>query len=329
MAAEASRDAVIAYHRFGYGARLGDLARISDDPRAALKAELQPDKALITPEQADAAGLFGTAANIQTAYAAQAARKIAREQMRAEATAAEMSVGTMMPPGNAPAPPEMSAAGAARAALAPASTAAAPADRKVAPSPDGKPKAQQPQPEGRIYRAEALARFAMAREAEIGLVERLVAFWSNHFCVSVVKGEVVRATAGSFEREAIRPYVLGPVRRHAARGRTSPGHAVLPRQCAIGRPRLARRPESQTRPQREPRPRDHGATHAGGRRRLYPGRRDVDGACHHGLDFRGPRRAHRRARPRSCSMPTCTSPATRWSWATPISAAASARARRR
>ncbi len=74
---------------------------------------------------------------------------------------------------------------------------------------DGKPKAQQPQPEGRIYRAEALARFAMARDAEIGLVERLVAFWSNHFCVSVGKGEVVRATAGSFEREAIRPYVLG------------------------------------------------------------------------------------------------------------------------
>ena len=210
MAPEASRDAVVAYQRFGYGAKTGDLARIGADPRGALKAELQPDKALIAPEQADAAGLFGTAANIQTAYAAQAARKLAREQMRAEATVAEMSAGTMGLPGNpgaSRASSEMSAAGAAASATSPGTTAAT--DRKAGPLPDGKPKAQQPQPESRIYRAEALARFTMARDAEIGLVERLVAFWSNHFCVSVVKGEVVRATAGSFEREAIRPYVLG------------------------------------------------------------------------------------------------------------------------
>ena len=209
MAAEASRDAVTAYQRFGYGAKPGDLARIGADPRGALKAELQPDKALIAPEQADAAGLFGTAANIQTAYAAQAARKLTREQMRAEATAAEMSAGTTMLPGNAVAsraPLEMSAAGAAASTTLPGTPAG---DQKAGPLLDGKPKAQQPQPEGRIYRAEALARFAMARDAEIGLVERLVAFWSNHFCVSVVKGDVVRATAGSFEREAIRPYVLG------------------------------------------------------------------------------------------------------------------------
>ncbi len=200
MAAEASRDAVIAFQRFGYGAKPGDLARIGADPRGALKAELQPDKALITPEQADAAGLFGTAANIQTTYAAQAARKLVREQMRAEVSTTEMSPGTMMVPANAVAPRVSSE-------MAPAGAMAA--DQKTAASPDGKPKAQPPQPEGRIYRAEALARLAMARDAEIGLAERLVAFWSNHFCVSVGKGEVVRATAGSFEREAIRPYVLG------------------------------------------------------------------------------------------------------------------------
>ncbi|TGT56722.1 DUF1800 family protein, partial [Mesorhizobium sp. M2E.F.Ca.ET.166.01.1.1] len=40
-------------------------------------------------------------------------------------------------------------------------------------------------------------------------VERLVGFWSNHFCVSVAKGQIVRACAGAFEREAIRPFVLG------------------------------------------------------------------------------------------------------------------------
>ena len=203
MAEQASRDAVIATNRFGYGAKPGDLAKISADPRGALKAELQPDKALISPEQAEAAGLFGTAANIQTSYAAQEARKLAREQMRAEVTAAQVSSGNMMPSNTLTAPPSTLPVtpGAVGVTMAP--------DQKAAPAADGKPKPQQPQPEGRIYRAEALTRFTMARDAEIGLVERLVAFWSNHFCVSVVKGEVVRATAGSFEREAIRPYVLG------------------------------------------------------------------------------------------------------------------------
>jgi uncharacterized protein (DUF1800 family) len=45
--------------------------------------------------------------------------------------------------------------------------------------------------------------------ADCGFVERLVAFWSNHFCISANKGELARIWAGSFEREAIRPHVLG------------------------------------------------------------------------------------------------------------------------
>jgi uncharacterized protein (DUF1800 family) len=36
-----------------------------------------------------------------------------------------------------------------------------------------------------------------------------VVFWSNHFCISAGKGELARMWAGSFEREAIRPHVLG------------------------------------------------------------------------------------------------------------------------
>ena len=34
-------------------------------------------------------------------------------------------------------------------------------------------------------------------------------FWSNHFCISASKGELARMWAGAFEREAIRPHVLG------------------------------------------------------------------------------------------------------------------------
>ena len=41
-----------------------------------------------------------------------------------------------------------------------------------------------------------------------GFLERLVWFWSNHFCVSADKGPV-RSLCGAYEREAIRPHVLG------------------------------------------------------------------------------------------------------------------------
>ncbi len=50
--------------------------------------------------------------------------------------------------------------------------------------------------------------------AEIGFAERLVWFWSNHFCVSA---DVVNNMAGGYEREAIRPHRARPFRRHAAR----------------------------------------------------------------------------------------------------------------
>ena len=49
----------------------------------------------------------------------------------------------------------------------------------------------------------------MELDADAGFVERLVRFWSNHFCVSVAKSNFVRTAAGAFEREAIRPFVLG------------------------------------------------------------------------------------------------------------------------
>ena len=59
-----------------------------------------------------------------------------------------------------------------------------------------------------IYLAEAKARYDAALNADIGLVERLVWFWSNHFCVSADKGPT-RPLCGAYEREAIRPHVLG------------------------------------------------------------------------------------------------------------------------
>lgn len=59
--------------------------------------------------------------------------------------------------------------------------------------------------------AGAEARAALGRRAasERPFVERLVAFWSNHLCVSAGAKLLVAPLAGSYEREAIRPHVLG------------------------------------------------------------------------------------------------------------------------
>src|SRR3954471_18145319 len=78
---------------------------------------------------------------------------------------------------------------------------------KVAAAP-GTPAPADPAVEGPLFNAEARARFVRLASSDTPLLERLVLFWSNHFAVSVAKGNEVRVTAGPFEREAIRPHVL-------------------------------------------------------------------------------------------------------------------------
>ncbi|MBS7805911.1 DUF1800 family protein [Rhizobiales bacterium TNE-4] len=75
-----------------------------------------------------------------------------------------------------------------------------------------KPFLQQPNVAQDIYRQEALVRFQQAFRAPCGILERLTAFWANHFAVSCQKAPFVRMTAGAFEREAIRPHILGRFR---------------------------------------------------------------------------------------------------------------------
>jgi uncharacterized protein (DUF1800 family) len=59
-----------------------------------------------------------------------------------------------------------------------------------------------------LYRAGVQARADSALATEAPFVERMVHFWSNHFCVSVDNPRVT-AFAAAFERDAIRPHVLG------------------------------------------------------------------------------------------------------------------------
>ncbi|MDX8477039.1 DUF1800 family protein [Mesorhizobium sp. VK24D] len=165
--------ALVALNRFGLGTRPGDdLGKIAGDARGYLKAELkQPDIALIATDDPANAWLLDSTAAIQASMAAAAERKVAREK----------KAGPVMQPAT--------------------DTADNPTDAKEKPV--------VPPVEADIYRDEAQARFDKALAAAPGFIERLVGFWSNHFCVSVAKGQLVRACAGAFEREAIRPFVLG------------------------------------------------------------------------------------------------------------------------
>jgi uncharacterized protein (DUF1800 family) len=187
----------VALNRFTFGARggayAGDLARAASDPRGLLKAELmQPGIA-----QLDAPALPRTKAALQAMYGERERVRLARQSNTAQPPAPQMA-------GPADTDAAMAKDGAGN------STVPAPSDSAAAPvAPPKETKAPEPPFEQKLLRADAHARFQRAVRAGVGFAERLVHFWSNHFCVSAAKGPLARATAGCFEREAIRPHVLG------------------------------------------------------------------------------------------------------------------------
>jgi uncharacterized protein (DUF1800 family) len=168
--------AALALHRFGMGPRPGSIAAIASDPRGALIAELErPGIGRI-----DARGFLTSAEAARAAFDARAQRQAQRILAERAKEAAQQQAPGMRN------------------------------DMAQNPSVD---RAMEPQaepagltPERRNIFKEVGARLDAALDAEIGFAERLVWFWSNHFCVS---GHVVANRAGGYEREAIRPHVLG------------------------------------------------------------------------------------------------------------------------
>ncbi len=214
--------ALVALNRFGFGARggaSGDLINAASDPRGFVKAELNRPNAvaLVVP------GLQTTPALAQAVFAFQdeqkAKREAAAKTTTASETAAPASDGRSSDPRaarrNSPTSPDAEMAGKAPAMDAPQKGDANASMQSPEKSPDTmQPNAAKPPPQPlnviqKTYRAEALARLQRAMVADCGFTERLVTFWSNHFCISANKGELARIWAGSFEREAIRPHVLG------------------------------------------------------------------------------------------------------------------------
>ena len=211
-----SQAALVALNRFGFGARggaSGDFVNAASDPRGFVKAELsRPNGALL-----EVPGLLSTPA-------------LGR---RCSTISSRSSRRAMLPRSRGAAAPEAAAAGgrpkAQRRNLSLSSIAmemagrrsrrcrppdSGSARRRCRPAEAMQPNAPKPPPQPlniiqKTFRAEALARLQRAIMADCGFVERLVVFWSNHFCISASKGGLARMWAGSFEREAIRPHVLG------------------------------------------------------------------------------------------------------------------------
>jgi uncharacterized protein (DUF1800 family) len=111
-------------------------------------------------------------------------------------------------------PPEVSAAGLRPSAQALTEVLELRNQIRAARRADGAGGAapQSPEKVGDVVRAlyvsEVSARFAHALASNRPFLERLTQFWTNHFAISVDKGDLA-AVAGGFEREAIRPNVLG------------------------------------------------------------------------------------------------------------------------
>lgn len=61
---------------------------------------------------------------------------------------------------------------------------------------------------GALYKQAVQSRVMAALATDAPFIERMVHFWANHFCISA-DGRPVTALAGAFERDAIRPHVLG------------------------------------------------------------------------------------------------------------------------
>ena len=212
-----SRNALVALNRFGFGARggaSGDLVNAASDPRGFVKADLGRVNAALL----EVPGLQPTPDLARAVFEFQFEQKQAREAAKSATTGA----ATETAPPTAPDAEQRRGLSLANIAqdispkdqpIQPAANNAAPSEmmQSNAPPQLNPPKPAPPQLNviQKTFRAEALARFQRASVAECGFAERLVVFWSNHFCISASKGGLARMWAGSFEREAIRPYVLG------------------------------------------------------------------------------------------------------------------------
>lgn len=161
---------------------------VGTDPRGALIAELDRPLALTAaaslPSSAKAYRAVADANARRTARAKQAQQQAKKQQMAAVPAASNDQA-------QGQAQGQAEGQGAEKDAVEMAAKQAA----EAVPDP-GRP----------IYLQEAKLRTEAALAADIGFAERLVWFWSNHFCVSANR---IQSMSGAYEREAVRAHALG------------------------------------------------------------------------------------------------------------------------
>lgn len=176
----------LAATRFGLGLRASPVDLFGADPVAALLDEAAGESK--RPPDRDLAPTSKILFDVQSFFARQRAANQAMEKSGADA--AEMAGG--MPAGM---PAGMMERPAAMGSGKDAAPEAAPA--------------RPERPHLAYFNAEFEALIARMSDAPIGFFERLVGFWSNHFAVEADRSFTTKATVGAYEREAIRPHVLG------------------------------------------------------------------------------------------------------------------------
>ena len=168
MATDPLAQAALALHRFGLGPRMGGIVALASDLRGMLWAELdQPGAGQLPAASAQTFGLKTSSQSFR-AVAEFTAERAARAKVEASRQRNAMMAEN--------------------------------------PAPGAGLEERTPAVPQRILQSEYNARAAAAMSARTGFVERLVWFWSNHFCISAAR---ILSMAGAYEREAIRPHVLG------------------------------------------------------------------------------------------------------------------------
>jgi len=190
----------VGLQRFGLGFRLGQPPGARGEARELLLAEIERGT-VAQPANVPFAGSAEIGAALYAFEDQEKSEREARRVLAQNSAAPSASVPNAVGQGAqiATAPP-----GAQVGTAPPGATSSA---QNQMPQPAKPPN--EPALPYKTYRDEVLARVLLALEPDGGIGERLVQFWSNHFCIGATKSNMTRIMAGAYEREAIRPHVFG------------------------------------------------------------------------------------------------------------------------
>ncbi|NOU06740.1 MAG: DUF1800 family protein [Hyphomicrobiaceae bacterium] len=182
---------LLALRRFGLGARPGEVEKVAQDPRGFLLGQLSQS----AQARLDDPDLEPSHVTFAAAATAQQQRKLAKDLMRESA----LSTAQQQVPGG-----DNTEQRAAARAMKGLSADEQSANIKRAQKKEG---ARPARIRTEVFVDEATVRFRHQAATNVPFVERLVMFWSNHFCI-MARGPV-RGIAGAYEREVIRAKSFG------------------------------------------------------------------------------------------------------------------------